>query len=252
MKKTILLLTLVFLIIACDDTKKVPADILNRIKDSYTTKSLTGKKIKLSEVKSPTAADATVLPTWISNKMYVTENADALKYNPAALIGSLIRLYPNGEFEVFPVTYNVRIENELPELTSIAKPINFYEQTFTSSTRFNADFVVGGINIESDEMMKISYTETNYINLEKFDSKKLENLKNEIKAIPNSNLKDWAIVRGIVLTDCAYTKHKQAQADANVKASWLSANTKFYRQTGNSDNFRLLSIDKESLFLDKE
>ena len=37
--------------------------------------------------------------------------------------------------------------------------------------------------------------------------------------------------------------------NANIKASWITANGEYFKQTGNTNNFRLLSIDLENLFL---
>lgn len=229
----------------------IPDDVIQLIQESYSikTKGFFSKKPKLSAVVEPTESDTLKLPNWISNKRYITENADAIKYEPEFLMGSLTRLYQEDTFEVYPVTYNVRIDNEPPELSKIDKPVNFFEQTFNSLTRFNSNFLIGGITISKNEILKVTYTETNYVILKKYDDVKLKNLRNEINKIGGANLKDWAIVTGIVILDCTYSKNIKTQADANIKASWLSADGEFYKQTDDTNNFRLVSIDLENLFL---
>ncbi|REC50642.1 MULTISPECIES: hypothetical protein [Chryseobacterium] len=210
---------------------------------------LFSKKPKLQDVKEPTATDPVILPDWIANKKYVTQNVDALKYEPTLLVGGLVKLYANGSFDVYTVTWNVSDSNYSPELSQIQKPTNFYEQTFDSKTRFNSDFLIGGVSIADDEMVKATYIESNYVNLKKYDTEKLKNLRDYIKGIPGADLKDWAIIRGVVILDCTNSKSSKVTADANVKASWISANGSFYQQKGNTNNYRLISIDLENLFL---
>lgn len=256
-KSTLIFAGLIVFLSACNETSKVPSDLVNAIKQSYeqgdekslTEKGLFKRKPKLSELKEPTETDTTKLPSWITNKKYISENADALKYAPSLLIGALARTYEDGRFDIYSVTYNIRFDNDLPEISKIEKPTNFYEQTYDNSTRFNTDFIIGGITIQSDEIVKITYTETNYGNLEKYDQQKLNNLRKEIEKIPNAKLSDWSIVRGVVILDCTSTKNRKTDANANVKASWLTSGGSFYMQTGNTDNFRLVSIDLENLFL---
>lgn len=227
-----------------DNTQKA-----NSEKDKMTNLGLFSKKPKLKEVKEPTEADPIKLPEWISNKKYVTENVDALKYEPTLLVGGLVKIYPNGSFDIYTVTWNVSDTKYSPELNQIEKPTNFYEQTFDSKTRFNSDFLIGGVSISADEMVKTTYTETNYVNLKKYDSEKLKNLREYIKTIPGADLKDWAIIRGIVILDCTNSKSVKMEADAKVSASWISADGSFYQQKGSTNNFRLISIDLENLFL---
>ena len=240
---------------SCSNNNDVPKDLINFVKKSYeknqqlNQKGLFDKKPKIGEVIAATQLDPQKLPDWIAKKQYITENADAIKYEPILVIGALARLYNDGTFDVYPVTYNVRLDNELPELSKIGKPVNFYEQTFNSSTRFNADFLIGGLSIGNDEILKVTYTETNYINLKKIDAKKLESLRTAIKDIPGTNLKDWAIIRGVVILDCTYSRNTKTDANTNVKASWVSTDGAFFKQTTNTDNFRLISIDFENLFL---
>ncbi|WP_419486693.1 hypothetical protein [Chryseobacterium bernardetii] len=218
-------------------------------KDTMFNLGLFSKKPKLNDVKEPTEADPVKLPDWISNKKYVTENVDALKYEPTLLVGGLVKIYPNGSFDIYTVTWNVSDSKYSPELNQIEKPTNFYEQTFDNKTRFNSDFLIGGVSISTDEMVKTTYTETNYVNLKKYDTEKLKNLRDYIKTIPGADLKDWAIIRGVVILDCTNSKSLKLDANANVTASWISANGSFYRQQGNTNNFRLISIDLENLFL---
>ncbi len=253
--------------ISCNDTKsdskKVPADLKIQIEQSYPRKMSTHNesaesidvkgifksKPKLSKVKEPTKQDSVKLPNWIINKKYISENADAIKNNPALLIGALARTYDDGRFDIFPVTYNVRLESDLLVLSKNDKPTNFYEQTYDNNTRFNADFIIGDISIGNEEIVKVTYSETNYGNLEKYDETKLSNLRNTILNINGANLKDWSIVRGVVVLDCTSTKNMKTEANAKLNASWISSGGSFYKQTGNTDNFRLISIDLESLFL---
>lgn len=221
----------------------------NTEKSKWNGMGLFSKKPKLSEVKEITESDSVKLPDWITNKRYVTENVDALKYEPTLLVGGLVKIYPNKSFDIYTVTWNVSADNYSPELSQVEKPTNFYEQTFDNKTRFNSDFLIGGVSISLDEVVKTTYTESNYVNLKKYDIAKLKNLRDYIKSIPGADLKDWAIIRGVVILDCTYSKSVKNQADTKVSASWISANGNFYRQNGNTNNFRLVSIDLENLFL---
>ncbi|MEM9987640.1 MAG: hypothetical protein AAF804_21325, partial [Bacteroidota bacterium] len=56
------------------------------------SRSFFGKKDrpKLSEVSSAPGATPPKLPDWIANKQYITENVDALKYEPALMLGALV------------------------------------------------------------------------------------------------------------------------------------------------------------------
>ena len=78
---------------------------------------------------------------------------------------------------------------------------------------------------------------------------KLNNLRTTINDIQGINKKDWAIIRGVVLLDCTSSKSQKTEMNANIKASWITANGEYFKQTGNTNNFRLLSIDLENLFL---
>lgn len=231
------------------ETDKLTSDSKSLKENTLNNLGLFSKKPKLKEVKEPTDVDPIKLPEWIANKKYVTENVDALKYEPTLLVGGLVKIYPNGSFDVYTVTWNVSDTKYSPELNQIEKPTNFYEQTFDSKTRFNSDFLVGNATISSDEMVKTTYTETNYVNLKKYDTEKMKNLRDYIKSIPGADLKDWAIIRGVVILDCTYSKSVKMEADAKVTASWISANGSFYQQNGSTNNFRLISIDLENLFL---
>lgn len=207
------------------------------------------RRPKLDKVKEPTKADSLVIPTWISKKQYVTDNVDAIKYEPSLLIGGLVKVFPDGTFEVYTVTWNVRKPNYPMEVSQIEKPTSFYEQTFDSKTRFNSDFLIGGLSIGAEEIVKTTYTETSYLNLKDYDIQKIESLRDYIKSISGANLQDWAIIKGIVILDCTNSKSKKMEADANANASWISANGSFYQQSGSTNNFRLISIDLENLFL---
>ncbi len=245
------------ILVSCNNADELPRDLKEKIEKSYepanlkSAKGLFGKTPKLSQVKEPTPNDPATLPDWISNKSYITENVDALKYNPSLLVGALVKLEPDGKFDIYSVTYNVRSDGELTEMSKVEKPLNFYEQTFNSNSRFNSDFLIGGASISNDQVLKITYAETNYINLTKYDSRKIDTLRENIKGIPGANLKDWAIIRGIVILDCTYSKSTKTAADANVKASWISADGAFFQQKDNTNNFRLVSVDLENLFLVK-
>jgi hypothetical protein len=261
MKKLLLVFCVVISIVSCTTEKKVPNDLIKKIADSYKEEKMQGDSLsfaptkifkrnpKLAEVKEPTSQDSITLPSWIINKKYVSENADAIKYNPALLLGALAKKYNDGTFEIYTVTYNVRIKNEIPVLTKIEKPINFFEQTFNQNTRFNSNFIIGGLSVGLDETVKITYTETNYGNLEKYDEEKIEELRKTIVNTEGANKQDWAIIRGVVLLDCTSSKFQKSEISANIKASWITADGGFYKQLGTTDNFRLLSIDLENLFL---
>ncbi len=261
MKNFLLLLCVAISIVSCTNDNKIPKDLIAKIADGYKVEKPQGDSLsfvnkgifkrnpKLAEVKEPTQGDSVALPTWIINKKYVSENADAIKYNPALLLGALVKKYDDGSFEIYSVTYNVRIKNEIPVLTKVEKPINFFEQTFNQNTRFNSNFIIGGLSVGLDETVKITYNETNYGNLEKYDEEKIEELRKTIVNIEGANKKDWAIIRGVVLLDCTSSKFQKTEISANVKASWITADGGFYKQLGTTDNFRLLSIDLENLFL---
>jgi len=272
MKKIILMLSVGIFLYSCDSSKKVPNELITKIQKSYNEdinldeqenfnknvnsnknvkrkKGLFKRKPKLAEVKEPTLNDSVTLPNWITNKEYVSENVDAIKYKPALLLGALVKKLDENRFEIYSVTYNVRSEDEVPVLSKIEKPTNFFEQTFDQSTRFNSDFIIGGASIGNEEIMKLTYTETNYGNLEKYDEVKLNNLRTTINDIQGVNKKDWAIIRGVVLLDCTSSKSQKTEMNANIKASWITANGEYFKQTGNTNNFRLLSIDLENLFL---
>jgi hypothetical protein len=221
----------------------------NKIFEDVMAVGIFKRKPKLREVKEPTTNDTIKLPDWISNKKYVTDNVDALKYEPTLLVGGLVKTSEDGSFDVYTVTWNISDTKVSPELSQIEKPTNFYEQTFDSSTRFNSDFLIGGASVALDEVVKITYTETNYVNLVKYDTEKLENLRKYILTIPGADLNDWAIIRGVVILDCTNSKSVKMEADTNVSASWISASGSFYQQEGNTNNFRLISIDLENLFL---
>ena len=151
--------------------------ILNQIiSESYLANNLFGnRRPKLSEVAT-TPAEPIKLPDWILKKRYVTENVDALKYEPAILVGALVRLYEDGSFQDYATTYNVKDDNFPPEMIKVETPSNFYEEVFNNSTSFNANFVIGGLSIALDEVLKITYTETNYAILKKYDQEKIDRL----------------------------------------------------------------------------
>ena len=183
MKKIILMLSFGICLYSCDSSKKVPNELIAKIQESYNEevnldeqenfnknvnsnknfkrkKGLFKRKPKLAEVKEPTLDDPVTLPNWITNKEYVSENVDAIKYKPALLLGALVKKLEDNRFEIYSVTYNVRSEDEVPVLSKIEKPTNFFEQTFDQSTRFNSDFIIGGASIGNEEIMKLTYTET--------------------------------------------------------------------------------------------
>ena len=257
MKNLILMILTILVLVSCTNEKKVPKELKTKIKNEYNgtntsdNKSLFKRRPKLSEVKECTLVDTVRLPDWIANKRYVTENVDAIKYKPAFLLGALTKVYDDGSFEIYSVTYNVRLKDDFPVLTKIEKPTNFYEQTFNENTRFNSSFIIGGAYVENEQIVKVTYTETNYGILEKYDKEKIEELRKTILSIEGANLKDWAIISGVVLLDCTSSKNQKTEISANVKASWITSDGGFYKQTGNTDNFRLLSIDLENLFLQK-
>ncbi|MEN5380700.1 hypothetical protein [Sphingobacterium kitahiroshimense] len=219
-------------------------------KNKMNSFGLFSKKPKLKDVKEPIATDSLKLPDWIANKKYVTENVDAIKYEPSLLLGSLVKVYNDGSFDIYSSTWNISDPKSKHELNQLLKPSNFYEQTYDNKTRFNSDFLVGGISINTDEMVKITYTETNYVNLKKYNETKLKELRTYITSIKGAELKDWAIIRGVVILDCTNSKSTKMEADANATASWVSAKGSFFQQTGSTNNFRLVSIDLENLFLE--
>lgn len=224
--------------------------ILNQIiSESYLANNFFGKRRpKLSEVTT-TPSEPVKLPDWILKKRYVTENVDALKYEPAILVGALVRLYEDNSFQDYATTYNVKDDAYPPEMIKVETPSNFYEEVFNSSTNFNANFVIGGLSVAVDEVLKVNYTETNYAILNRYDQEKIEKLRAEILKHDVAELKDWALVRGVVILDCTYTRNKKTAASADVSASWVSIGGDFFKQEGNTNNFRLVSIDLEPLFL---
>lgn len=221
------------------------------ITESYLEANIFGldkKRPKLSDViAAPT--EPAKLPEWILRKKYVTENVDALKYEPAILAGALVRMFPDGSFQDYATTYNVKDDNFPPEMIKVETPSNFYEEVFDSNTSFNANFVIGGLSIAHDEVLKITYTETNYAILKKYDHDKIEKIRAEIEKHENAQLSDWALVRGVVILDCTYNRNKTTSFDANLNANWVSLGGKLFKQEGNTNNFRLVSIELEPLFL---
>ena len=240
-----------------------PQELLSFVRSTYEeeaqdatgTRSLFGKKDrpKLSEVTAAPKANPPTLPDWIANKQYVTENVDALKYEPALMLGALVRKYDDGTFQDYSVTYNVRKPDAKPEVSTVETPTNFFEQTFDQKAGFNASFIIGGVSLQTEEMVKVTYTETNYANLREYDVERLEMIRGQIKeelpSIPGAKKGDWAIIRGVVVLDCTYSKHQKTEIDAQVQASWVSLDGSFYKQEGTTNNFRLISIDLEPLFL---
>lgn len=211
------------------------------------------KRPKLSEVKPPANGLKVGLPDWIAKKQYITENVDALKYEPALMLGALVRMYEDGSFQDFSVTMNVRKDGVRPEVSSIEKPTNFFEQTFDRASGFDSDFIIGGVSIGHEEMVKVTYTETNYANLTEYDTHRMGQIRDQIQTqvqqISGASLKDWAIIRGVVILDCTYSKHQKTEAKATANASWVSVGGQFFQQQGQTNNFRLVSIDLEPLFL---
>jgi hypothetical protein len=144
---------------------------------------------------------------------------------------------------------SLKINNLGYSNSNIEKPVNFYEQTFSSGTRFDANFIIGGASVKTDEVIKVTYTETNYALLKAFDQDKLDKLRAIIEGTPGANLNDWSIIRGVVILDCTSSKYLKADAEAGVKASWISTDAGYHKQTENTNNFRLISIDLENMFL---
>ena len=257
MKTRILQFLVISLIFAgCNPNKINKKDLKEFIIESYQDNDsekglLKKKRPKLTEVKEPTLRDSLVLPDWISSKRYITDDADAVKYEPTLLIGNLVRLFDDGTYKVYRIGKSIVPLDALPELRNIEKPTNFYEEEFDQNTRFNAGFVIGGVTLENNQLLKVTYTETNFVNLKNYDEQKLKDLKQEVSELIESSggkVEDWAIIKGIVVLDCTYAKHERSSADLTVKASWLSSDNSFYRQTEKTNNFRLISIDLEDLF----
>ncbi len=206
------------------------------------------RRARISEVPVDQNIPEPELPEWITDNQYVTSNIAAIKYKPSVLIGAIVRKYEDGSFEVATAS-NIRKGNILPEFKIVEKPLNFYERTFSNVASLNASFVIGSVNIESDEALKIAYTETSYLIAESTDEQKKEKYKAEILDNPDAKKSDWAFVRGIVTVDCSYSRYKSLGGNVSANASFVSVGLELYQKQGETNNFRLVAIDIESLWL---
>lgn len=208
------------------------------------------RKAKISEVPVDPQATEIELPKWITDKQYVTENVDAIKYEPSVLIGAIVRRYDDDSFVVFTAS-NIRKGDVIPQLEVIENPVNFYEKTFSSNAKINSSFAIGSITIEDNQALRISYTETNYLIAKETDNDLKLKLKVEI--LENNRLankSDWAFVRGLVTLDCSRTVFTDKGGEIAVNASFVSVGAKLYQKSSETNNFRLISIDLEPLWLE--
>lgn len=189
------------------------------------------------------------MPKWITDKQYVTENVDAIKYEPSVLIGAIVRRYDDDSFIVYTAS-NIRKGDVIPQLEVIDNPVNFFEKTFGSNAKINSSFAIGSITIEHNQALRISYTETNYLIAKETDNELKSKLKAEIlENNPVANKSDWAFVRGLVTLDCSRTIFTDLGGEVEANASFVSVGTKLYRKSSETNNFRLISIDLEQLWV---
>lgn len=210
------------------------------------------RRARIEEVKEATPYDPQQLPDWITSKKYVTENIDAIKYEPSLLIGALARIYADTAFEVYPITQNVKKDGDFPELNWIETPTNYYEQTFEQNSRFNTNFLVGKASIGTNKALRVSYKETAYIVLKEFDIAKLENIRSVITANENLNKEDFAIVRGLVIVDCTNSTYSKLEGEVEGSFKFISVGGQLHKEEGVENNFRMISVDLEPLFFDFE
>lgn len=222
---------------------------LEEIDDSETKSLLKRRRAKISEVPINPQATEVELPKWITDKQYVTENVDAIKYEPSVLIGAIVRKYEDSSFVVFTAS-NIRKGDVIPKLEVIENPVNFYERTFSNNAKVNGSFAIGSINILSNQALRIAYTETNYLVAKETDNDLKAKLKAEILENRSANKSDWAFVRGIVTLDCSYTMFMDMGGDVAANASFVSVGAQLYQKSSETNNFRLISIDLEPLWLE--
>lgn len=208
------------------------------------------RRVKLDEVKSPTQQDTVRHPEWLTNKTYVT-SFDAAKYRPSVLLGSIVKRVSDNEFSIFSLTQNVIKPGQSVEIEFLDQPTQFYEYTFTNNTRFNGDFFIGGITIEANQVLRTSYTETGFglLDISQIDRESLRKIRAKLESDPDVNLSDWFILKGIVTVDCINTAYVETDFNADVNASWVSLDAGSYQKSERTNNYRLVSMDLEPLFL---
>ena len=157
--------------------------------------------------------------------------------------GNIVTFHPKDSTYEFRTTRAITKGNKPPIVTSIGGEGSLYSAKINSNTSFNGSYLIGGLNVNRDEIMEISIQDVAISTVP--DSLVDEGaIKATIASLSDDEKKDLYYIKAVTLTYIDNRKYTEAKFDASINSCFVTAGGKTY-----SSNEKFRREKTVSLFL---
>jgi len=189
----------------------------------------------------PTTED---LPRSYKQRRFIN-NVSELAYDLFMVPGNIVKYNPKDTTYEFKTLKAIIKGNKLPVAATINDGI-LYSAKVNSSTSFNGSYLIGGLNVNKDEIMEINIQDAAKSSVP--DSLiDVEQIKRVAASLPADERKNYFYIKSVTLTLIDNRKFTEGKFDASISASFITAGGKTYTSNEKFQREKTISVFLVSL-----
>lgn len=172
-------------------------------------------------------------------------NISEASYDIFTIPGNIVKWNPkDSTFEL--KTLKAIIKGNRPPLASAVNDGILYSAKINSSCSFNGTYLIGGLNVNKDEIMELNIQDAAK-SLVPDSLIDVDVIKHIADGLPADERKNYFYVKGVVLTLIDNRKYTETKFDASINSCFVTAGGKTYGSNEKFQRERIISILKVSL-----
>jgi hypothetical protein len=182
------------------------------------------------------------LPKSYKQRRFLND-VSSISYDLFMIPGNIITFHPKDTTYEFRTPRAITKGNKPPVVTSIGGDGALYSAKINSNTSFNGSYLIGGLNVNRDEIMEISIQDV-AISTVPDSLVDVDAIKATIAGLSDDEKKDLYYIKAATLTYIENRKYTEAKFDASINSCFVTTGGKTY-----SSNEKFKREKTVSLFL---
>lgn len=184
------------------------------------------------------------LPRSYKQRKFIN-NVSGISYDLFMIPGNIVKYNPVDSSYEFK-TLKAIIKGNKPPVASAINDGLLYSAKINSNTSFNGSYLIGGLNVNKDEIMELNIQDAAKSTVP--DSLiDVEVIKQVAQSLPADQRKNYFYVKGVTLTLIDNRKYTESKFDASINSCFVTAGGKIYSSNEKFQRERTISVFLVSL-----
>ena len=165
------------------------------------------------------------LPRTYKNRKFLNDVGSATP-DLFMIPGNIVMLNPKDTSYQFRTLKAITKGNKPPIVTAVADG-QIYNAKINSTTSFNGTYLIGGLNVNKDEIMELNITDV-AISTVPDSLVDMDAIKSAIADVPEEERKNLYFIKAATLTTIDSRKYTESKFDASINSCFVTAGGKTY------------------------